>query len=182
MLFSFITTSLDGYYEGPDQEFDWPVVDEEFLAFSVEQLDTIDTLLFGRITYEGMAEYWPSPDAAQDNPEIAHRMNATDKLVASRTLARADWAPSRVLSENVTGELERLKQDRTIAIFGSSSLTASLLSVGVVDELRIMVNPIALGAGRSVLHSAAGRISLRLLRVRPFESGNVLLTYAPVAP
>jgi dihydrofolate reductase len=179
MLFSFITTSLDGYYEGPNQEFDWPVVDEEFLAFSVEQLDTIDTLLFGRITYEGMAEYWTSPEAAQDSPEIAHRMNAVDKLVASRTLTRADWAPSRVLSGNVAGELNRLKQDRTIAIFGSSNLTTSLFPSGVVDELRIMVNPVALGGGMSMLHSATERIPLRLLRVRPFESGNVLLTYAP---
>ena len=179
MLFSFITTSLDGYYEGPNQEFDWPVVDEEFLAFSVEQLDTIDTLLFGRITYEGMAEYWTSPEAAQDTPEIAHRMNAVDKLVASRTLTAADWAPTRVLSDDVAASLMELKQDRVIGIFGSSNLTAGLLALGVVDELRVMVNPVALGGGMSVLRSATERIPLRLLRVRPFVSGNVLLTYAP---
>jgi dihydrofolate reductase len=179
VLFSFITTSLDGYYEGPNQEFDWPVVDEEFLAFSVEQLDTIDTLLFGRITYEGMAEYWTSPAAVEDSPEIAHRMNTVDKLVASRTLTSASWAPTRVLSDDVAASLKELKRDRTIGIFGSSALTASLLPLGVVDELRIMVNPVALGAGISVLHSATERIPLRLLRVRPFDSGNVLLTYAP---
>jgi dihydrofolate reductase len=78
---------------GPNQEFDWPVVDDEFNRFAVEQLNEVDTLLFGRVTYQGMAAYWPTPAAKQDDPEIAARMNAISKIVVSRTLNKAEWSP-----------------------------------------------------------------------------------------
>jgi dihydrofolate reductase len=96
-IFSFMVSSVDGYYEGPNQEFDWPVVDEEFNRFSIEQLHEVDTLLFGRVTYEGMAAYWPTQAALEDNPEVAARMNGIPKIVVSRSLERAEW-PIRGLS------------------------------------------------------------------------------------
>lgn len=70
-IFSFMVATVDGYYEGPNQEFDWPIVDEEFNKFAIEQLDEVDTLLFGRVTYQGMAAYWPTPAAEQDDPKVA---------------------------------------------------------------------------------------------------------------
>ncbi len=182
-IFSFVVATVDGYYEGPNQEFDWPLVDDEFNEFSVEQLDEVDTLVFGRVTYEGMAAYWPTPVANDDDPRIAARMNSISKIVVSRTLDTAEWANTRVIKD--PGELATLKQQpggKDIAIFGSSDLTVSLLRMGLVDELRIMVNPVILGAGRSMFRTARDRIGLKLLRSRPFDSGNVLLTYEPAPP
>lgn len=176
--------TVDGYYEGPNQEFDWPNVDDEFLDFSIEQLDEIGTLVFGRVTYEGMADYWPTPEAKRDIPEIAARMNCLDKLVVSRTLETANWENARLVQSNAAGELSSLKQQtgKDIAIFGSSNLTVNLLHAGLVDELRIMVNPVALGAGHSIFKTSDRRIPLTLLATRVFNPGNVLLSYQPEAP
>jgi dihydrofolate reductase len=180
-IFAFIMTTLDGYYEGPDQEFDFWVIDEEFNRFAVEQLNEADTLLFGRVTYEGMAAYWPTPAAEQDDPWVAARMNGLSKIVVSRTLAKAEWANTRLIGDDVGEQLSRLKRQpgKDIAILGSSELTVSLLKIGLVDEVRLMVNPVVLGAGTSVFRTANERISLKLLKTRPFDSGNVLLSYQP---
>jgi dihydrofolate reductase len=182
-VFAFLVATVDGYYEGPNQEFDWPNVDEEFNHFAVEQLDEADTLLFGRATYEGMAAYWPTPAAQDDDPKVAALMNGLAKIVVSRTLDRADWANTRLISDGVAEEITKLKQQpgKDIAILGSSDLTVGLMRMGLVDELRIMVNPIILGAGKSLFRTADERISLKLLKARPFESGNVLLYYQPAA-
>jgi hypothetical protein len=83
-IFSFHVTTVDGNYEGPDQEFDWPIVDDEFNQFALGQLDEVDTLMFGRVTHELMASYWPTPAAEQDDPKVAERMNSLPKLVVSR--------------------------------------------------------------------------------------------------
>jgi len=178
-----ITVSLDGYYVGPNQEFDWPVAGQEFDEFSLRQLDEVDTLLFGRVTYELMASYWPTPAAREGDPKTAAAMNDLPKLVVSRTLDKAEWENSRLVGGDVAAELTRLKQQpgKDIAIFGSFDLTVSLLGVGLVDELRIMVSPVLLGDGLSLFRTATERISLKLLQARPFASGNVLLTYQPAA-
>jgi dihydrofolate reductase len=141
-LFSFMMATADGYYEGPNQEFDWPNVDEEFNDFAVEQLEEVDTLLFGRVTYETMAAYWPTPAAEQDDARVVERMNNISKIVASRTLDEAGWTNTRLVTD-VTDELGELKSEpgKDIAIFGSSNLTASLLQAGLVDELPTVTQP-----------------------------------------
>ncbi len=146
------------------------------------QLDELDTLLFGRVTYEGMAAYWPTPAAEQDDPRVAARMNGISKIVVSRTLSNPEWANTRLIRDHVGDEIATLKQQpgKDIAIFGSSALTVSLLKLGLVDEVRIMVMPVALGAGRSLFRTADERINLKLLKTRQFESGNVLLYDEPV--
>ena len=181
-IIAFLVATVDGYYEGPNQEFDWPVVDDEFNEFGLQQLDEVDTLLFGRVTYEGMASYWPTPAAQDDDPKVASRMNSIAKIVVSRTLDKADWNNTRLVTDDVAGELTRLKQQpgKDIAIFGSSALTVSLLRLGLVDELRIMFHPVILGDGRSLFRTADERIGLKLLKTRIFDSGNVLLCYQPV--
>jgi dihydrofolate reductase len=180
-VFSFMMVTVDGYYEGPNQEFDFWIVDDEFDEFSVEQLDEVDALVFGRVTYEGMAAYWPTPAAEEDDPRVAARMNSLPKVVVSRTLDKAEWANTRLV--NATEELTALKQQpgKDIAILGSSDLTVSLLQMGLVDEVRIMVNPVVLGTGKSVFRTASERISVKLLKSRAFNSGNVLLYYQPAA-
>jgi dihydrofolate reductase len=180
-IVAFLVTTVDGYYEGPNQEFDWPVVDQEFNEFGLQQLEEFDTLLFGRVTYQGMAAYWPTPAAEQDDPRVAAKMNGLPKIVVSRTLEAAEWANTRLLSGDLAEELTRLKQQpgKDIAIFGSSNLTVSLLQLGLVDELRIMVHPVVLGDGKSLFRTATERISLTLVGTRAFESGSVMLYYRP---
>jgi dihydrofolate reductase len=176
-IFAFIMTTLDGNYEGPNREFDFWVADEEFDRFSAEQLDEVDTLVFGRVTYEGMAAYWPMRAAAQDNPEVAARMNGLGKIVVSRTLDSADWSGTRIVRDAAElGELKR-QPGKDVAILGSCALTESLLRIGLVDELRIMVNPVVIGDGKSLFRTARERIGLRLVKTRRFDSGNVLLHY-----
>lgn len=157
------------------------MVDEEFNEFAVRQLDEVDTLVFGRVTYEGMASYWPTPEAEQDDPRVASMMNGLPKIVVSRTLERADWANTRVVRDDIAGELAGLKQrpGKDVAIFGSSALTASLIEAGLVDEVWIMVAPVVLGAGKSLFRTAGRRIAMRLADTRRFAAGNVLLTYVP---
>jgi dihydrofolate reductase len=178
-LYSFMVVTLDGFYEGPNGEFDWPNVDQEFNEFGIEQLHDTDLLVFGRATYEGMAGYWPIPAARQDDPVVAELMNTLPKVVVSTTLASADWNNSRVVAGDVAEELTKLKQQpgKGIAIFGSPSLTVSLIELGLVDELRVLVNPIVLGDGRSLFRTTRDRLRLELLQTRTFRSGNVLLTY-----
>jgi dihydrofolate reductase len=175
----FLVASADGYYEGPNGEFDWPVVDAEFNAFATEQLDSTDTMVFGRVTYGGMAAWWPTESARTNDPEVARRMNEKAKIVVSRTLERADWEHTRVF--RTVDELAALKEEPggNVIIMGSSNLAASLLDAGLVDELRIMVMPVLLGGGKSLLHTVTGRVPLTLLGVTTFKSGNVWLTYQP---
>lgn len=181
-IFSFVMTTMDGYDEGPAGEFDFWNADDEFAEFSVEQLDEADTLVFGRVTYEGMAAYWPTDAAQRDSPAIAARMNGYPKIVVSRTLDRADWPGTELIRSPERLAEVKQRPGRDIAVLGSADLTADLLRLGLLDELRILVNPVVLGAGRPLLRTAGERIGHRLLRARVFDSGNVLLCYRPLPP
>ena len=182
-LLSFMVMTLDGYHEGPNHEFDWPNVDDEFNDFAISQLNDIDTLIFGRATYEGMASYWPTPAALEDDRVIADRMNNIPKVVFSSSLESADWQNTRLVSGDVAGAITELKQQsgKNLAVFGSSTLTVSLIDEGLVEELRVMVHPILLGAGKSLFSALHRRVPVKLERTTVFSSGNVLLHYRPAA-
>jgi dihydrofolate reductase len=179
ILFNMMT--LDGFFAGPDGALDWHVVDEEFLAFAIEQLDSVDTLLFGRITYQFMADYWPKPDAIEHDPVIAQKMNQTPKIVFSRTLEKAEWENSRLVKEKVAEELLKLKEQpgKDMIIFGSANFAATLTQNNLIDEYRVMVNPVVLGSGKTLFPKVRSRLLLQLESSRIFRSGNVLLTYQP---
>ena len=180
-MFSFMMASADGYHAGPGGALDWHHVDREFSQFALAQLRGAGTLVFGRVTYEGMAAFWPTPAGEQSDPDVAKAMNTTPKIVISRTLAQVTWAGTQVISTHAEEELAKLKQQpgQDIVIPGSSTLTASLLQTSLLDELRTMVNPVILGQGRS-LFAGAGRTNLKLLKTHQFTSGNVLLYYQPI--
>ena len=163
-LISFMVVTLDGFYAGPDDEFDWPNVDDDFNDFAISQINDIETLLFGRVTYEGMAAFWPTPEALEADPVVAARMNGIDKIVFSKTLAAADWEHTTLVAGDAVATIEELKRrpGKNLALFGSPTLTASLLDAGVIDEVRVMVNPILLGAGKSLYQGLATRIPLAL--------------------
>jgi dihydrofolate reductase len=158
-------------------------VNEEFNDFAINQLNDIGMLLFGRVTYEVMASFWPTDFAREDDPIVAEKMNTMPKIVVSRTLEKANWQNTRLVKEHVAEEIAQLKQQpgKDIAVFGSSDLAVSLLEMGLLDELRIMVNPVVLGSGKSLFKGLHERLKLNLLRTQQFQSGNVLLYYEPVA-
>jgi dihydrofolate reductase len=181
-LASFIFTSLDGFYEGPNGELDWPVIDDEFDDFAVRQLDEADLVGFGGATYEHMAAYWPTDQAKANDPAITTRMNDKEKVVFSTTLTDASWSRTTVIRGEAAECVPTLKAaaGKEILVLGSAHLTANLAQAGVLDELRIMICPIVLGQGRSLFEDLKNRVSLTLLRVKQFNSGNLVLTYRPL--
>ena len=184
----FMMTTLNGLYERgrwdvDPNALDWHHTDAEFETFAATQLGEADTILFGRVTYEGMASYWPTPEAIASDPAVAEQMNALAKVVFSRTLTRVTWSNSRLAGEDVAGEIRRLKEQpgKDILILASSDLAVTLAAEGLIDEYRIMVNPVLAGQGKSVFAGLARDVSLTLLGTRTFGNGNVLLTYAPAS-
>lgn len=171
--------SLDGFFEGSSKwDLSWHNVDKEFNDFAIAQLNETGTLLFGRVTYEGMAGYWASPDAAKNDPVVAGLMNQIPKIVFSKTLDKAEWNNTRLVKDRVADEISKLKKqsDKDLAIFGSANLMSKLMRMNLIDEHRVMVNPVILGNG-SPLFLTKDKLNLKILKTRAFRNGNVLLTY-----
>lgn len=171
--------SVDGFFEGLNHDLSWHNVDKEFDEFTIEQLGEIDTILFGRRTYEMMESFWPTEQAKKSDPIVAEKMNNLPKFVFSKTLSAANWNNATLHKENVTEEIKRLKEKegREIAVFGSSDLCVSLLKAELLDELRIMVNPVVLGEGKRLFEGLDGKLKLKLLSTRKFGNGNILNYY-----
>ena len=167
--------SLDGFFESPDQKLDFVVLDDEFFDYSKGMLRAADTLLFGRATYEHIASYWPH--APSD--EIADKMNNLPKIVFSRTLQRAAWNNSRLAKNNLQEEVSNLKKQtgKDLVVLGSATVASSLLKAGLVDEYRVILQPVLLGRGNPLFKDITERIQLKLMSAKPFGSGVVLLSY-----
>jgi dihydrofolate reductase len=174
-----MSVSLDGYVEGPDREIDWHLVDDEFNAFAVDTLSATEVLIMGRKTYQLMAGYWPT--ATGNDPDVKARMNGTPKLVFSRTLKSVAWQNSRLATGSIADEAARLKRGPGDGLLwvGGSELASSFLEQGLIDELRIILTPILLGAGKAVFGDIKKRHPLKLVSTRSFKSGNVMATYEP---
>jgi dihydrofolate reductase len=185
-LISFTQVSLDGYFADSHGDMSWAHKrpdDAEWNAFVAGNASGGGTLLFGRVTYEMMASFWPTPMAAQMMPDVAEQMNKLPKVVFSRTLSTVTWSNTRLFPSNLVEEVRQLKQDAGagIAILGSGSLVSQLASAGLIDEFQVVVNPIALGQGKSLFAGIARPLQLKLKSERTFSNGNVVLTYVPVA-
>lgn len=180
-LIVFNLVTLDGFFEGPGREIDWHNVDDEFNDQAVAMLDSADTLLFGRVTYELMARFWPTADAIRLDPIVAGRMNGKEKIVFSRTLERADWSHTRLVKGGMEQEVERLKlkPGKALLLLGSGNVMSQLAQQGMIDEYRLMMNPLVLGKGNPLFQGMEKRLDLTLAGVRGFHNGNVLLTYQP---
>ena len=169
--------SVDGFFEGPNRDISWHNVDAEFNDLAIEFLNSIDLLVFGRVTYDLMAGYWPTKDAIRDDQIIAAKMNSLAKIVVSRTMQKADWNNTRLINDIVEIKKAKEQPGKDIAIFGSSDLALSLLKEGLIDEFRVIVNPVILGSGKTLLQGISDKLDLKLLNTRTFKSGNVLLSY-----
>jgi dihydrofolate reductase len=167
--------TVDGYFEGPNHAFDWFVPDEEFFEYAKNMLRSADTLIFGRRTYQHMANYWPT--APMD--EIAEKMNNLEKVVFSRSLRDVDWKNARLAIDDLAKEISKLKQlpGKDMVVLGSASIASALLELGLIDEYRIILDPILLGGGTLLFSGITKRTRLKLCSAKPFGSGVVLLTY-----
>ncbi len=170
-------TSLDGFMSGLNGEIEWnaPYFDEEMAGFVHEVLEGLDTLLFGRVTYEWFAHFWPNEGVKHD-PGHAGLMNSLPKIVFSQSLEKAEWNNSRIVRDNVVEEVHRLKQQegKNMVIDGSPTLIHSFTSLGLIDEFLIRLHPITLGSGVPLFKQA---VNLKLLEARPLRSGVVILRY-----
>jgi dihydrofolate reductase len=167
--------SLDGFFESPSKQLDWIVLDEDFFQYAREMLRAADTLLFGRATYQHMAGYWPS--APKD--EIADQMNSLHKIVFSGTLEKADWHNSTLVKNNAAEEVSKLKQQprKDKVILGSAVLASSLLQSDLIDEYRVILNPVLIGAGNPLFKGIKHRLILKLQQTRTLASGVIVLYY-----
>lgn len=169
--------SLDGFFEGPTKgEIDWFVFDDEMEKFIVDTQLNAQTLLFGRVTYEMMAAYWPTAEG-----RIAEFMNSVEKYVFSRTLDKVDWDRTTLVKDNAVEEIKRLKEGSggDIFVFGSADFSQTLMENGLVDEYHFGINPVVLGQGIPWFKGGYGVTGLELLDSKTLKSGVVLLFYRP---
>ena len=176
-VFNLVT--LDGYFAGPAGDISWHNVDAEFQELAEAASNSGATLLFGRVTYELMARYWPAPEGIKDDPVVARGMNDAEKVVFSRTLDKVDWANTRLVKGDMMAEVRRLKEGsgKDLTVLGSGSLVAQLAQARLIDEYQILLNPVILGQGKTMFEGVKDRFSLRLAKTRTFGNGNVLLIY-----
>ncbi|MEU6865766.1 dihydrofolate reductase family protein [Streptomyces sp. NPDC046876] len=179
-----MSVSLDGFFEGPQRQGDWHVVDDELHRHFNEELADIDGFLHGRVMYELMAGVWPTADADPANAgpmaEFADIWRRTPKYVYSRTLEQEDvgWN-STVVRDVVPAEVAALKAagDGDL-VLGGADIAASFLRQDLVDAYRIYVHPVRIGRGRPLFPSEEVRVPLRLEGTRSFGNGVVRLSYA----
>lgn len=183
-LIVFNSVTLDGYFAGPNGDLSWAHRDRpdaEWDAFVAGNASGGGRLLLGRKTYELMASYWPTPKAVKNDPAVAEGMNRLEKVVFSRTLKQASWSNTKLSRGNLVEEVRRMKKEpgEGIAILGSGSIVSQLAPEGLIDEYQLVVNPIVLGAGRTMFDGIPEKLPLRRTNVRAFGNGNVLLCYEP---
>lgn len=179
----FMLVSLDGYFEGPKHDLSWHNVDGEFNEFAIAQTRSVGALLFGRRTYQLMEDYWPTEVARKTDPIVANLMNTTPKIVFSRTLKKVTetehWKNVRLIKDDVKEEIMKLKKrsGKDLAVYGSSNFCVTLLEMGLLDEIRLLVNPVIIGKGTPLFAGIKKRLDFKLLNTKTFKNGNVLLFY-----
>ena len=167
--------TLDGFFEGP-HGLDWVVLDADFFEYAGMMLREASTLLFGRKTYEHMAAHWPTAPA----DEIANKMNHLPKLVFSRTLDKVEWNNSTLVKGDYAEEVLKWKQQDgqgDLVILGSAMLASHFLQFGLVDEYRVILNPVLLGEGKPLFPDIKKKMNLKLTRTKPLASGVIILYY-----
>jgi len=176
------TISLDGFFTDAHNDMSWAHRrDPEWNAFVAGNASGNGALLFGRVTYDQMRAFWPTPQAAQMMPEVAAGMNTMPKYVVSRTLRQADWQNTTVLKGDLATEIRALKaQDGPdLVVLGSGSLVSQLTAAGLVDQFQLVLNPTILGQGRTLFETVGERLTLKLAKSQAFGNGNVVLSYLP---
>ncbi len=176
-----VSVSLDGFIEGPDRDLGWQLVDDELHTHFNEQLSAMGAFLDGRVTYELMAEFWPTADQDPSSPppmvEFARIWRDMPKIVYSRTLERADWNTVVVRDVVVEEVMELKRQPGGDLALGGADLAAGFMRHDLIDEYRLYVHPVVIGRGKPLFPASDARTSLRLAETRTFGNGVVLLRY-----
>ncbi|MGE5123935.1 MAG: dihydrofolate reductase family protein [Acidobacteriaceae bacterium] len=179
-----IPITLDGYIEGPHRELDWVNADDDLHDYFTQQLKNTDLLLFGRVAYELLASYWPNatsdPNLPRGMVDFANTINPLPKIVFSRTLEDAGWNTS-IRRSIIPAEIVEMKNQpgKDIGLSGGASIAQAFLHHALVDEIRLMVQPVAIGNGKSLFGGLGDSLKLELLSQQAFESGAVALCYRP---
>lgn len=184
-----VQVSLDGFTAGPNGELDWlveHVVSEEGWNSLNDLVSTVDTVLLGRVNYQGFASYWPAmatnPSSTKNDIEFSRWLDTTPKLVFSRTLEQVEWKNARLVKENIAEEIRSLKQQegQDMVILHSASLAQTFMQLGLIDEYRLSVHPVVLGGGILLFKDIKDRMNLKLVEAKTFRSGVVLLFYQSI--
>ena len=191
VMFNWMTAN--GYFAGVDGNLDWIVPDEEQTKAAVAGIPLVDTVLFGRRTYEMFEKFWsravedsstaPDPhhpgQRTEEHRAIAIWLNDSTKLVFSESMKNATWKNSRVLPQLDPREIAMTKSQpgKDMMIFGSGSIVSQLTQHGLIDEYQFVVCPVFLSSGRPLLTNVSKHLRLDLLEVKPYPSGDVMLRY-----
>ena len=182
----FNSISLDGFFTDQNGDMSWAHKNDpewnEFVAGNAKG-GSEGLFLFGRVTYQMMARWWPSEQAIQMMPEVANAMNNRSKVVFSRTLEEATWSNTRLVKDNMIDEVQKLKSEtgEDIVIFGSGTIVSQLTQEGLIDEYQMVINPIVLGSGRTMFEGVKEKVVLKRTSERTFDNGNIFACYERVA-
>jgi dihydrofolate reductase len=190
-IIAALQVSVDGFIEGPNGEMDWAMMeDEETWRDVFEMLSHVDTFILGRKMYPGYEQYWlavladpggilPFSDRVASKNEIAYARLADSRqhIVLSTSLDKVAWKTTRIVRD--VEDIQKMKQQPGKDMFavGGATLVSSLMNLGLIDELRLMVNPLILGGGMALFKDVKERHSLKLIKAKPLKSGKVSLTY-----
>jgi dihydrofolate reductase len=180
-LYVSMITSLDGFIEGPNRELDWfAEQNPQFERYCEEMMDSVGLAIYGRKSYELMAKYWPNAQANPRSPQelgFAQRMNALPKLVLSRSLTKAEWNNTRIVT--APAEIAALKREtgKPMVAWAGASLVSTLTQLGLVDEYRLVIHPVVLGRGTALFQQP---LKLRQVRAQSLGGGLSVLCYEPI--
>lgn len=181
LAFNFIT--LNGFYKGPNEDINWHRHGKEENEFAANNMKSDGaTLLFGRVTYEMMASYWPTSMALENDAAVAKGMNKAEKIVFSRTLKKVSWNNTSLVKGDMVEEVKKMKQmpGKDMVVLGSGSIVTQLTDAGLIDEYQLMIDPVALGKGTPIFKNLKHPLDLKLISTKNFKSGVVLLCYQPM--
>lgn len=185
-LVSFMHISLDGFAADANRGLGWVSYDSELQQYADGIVATVGSPVYGRITYELMAGYWPAmlnnPDASEHSKAHAQWVDKATKIVFSRTMKKADWNNTIVINDNIAEEINKLKQQpgKDLVIFGSPGLAHSFMELDLIDEYQFTLNPVLLGSGLPVYENIKNKTDLRLVKATTLKSGVVGLHYVRV--
>ncbi|MEO8392147.1 MAG: dihydrofolate reductase family protein [Chloroflexota bacterium] len=188
-IISLIHLSLDSLSAGPNDELDWISYDSELEQDAHSIQDFTDAVIWGRKTYEGMAGYWltvpGNPASSPAELEHARYLDASTKIVVSRTLDHIDWAGNTktvLIKDNIAEQINAIKQQsgKDIWFLGSPVLAQTFMELDLIDEYRFNINPVVLGVGKPFFANPARNFKLKLMASKTLQSGVVTLRYEPV--
>jgi dihydrofolate reductase len=182
-LIFFIHTSLDGFVAGINGEMDWINTDDAMFDFVATMTNKADTALYGRVTYDMMQSYWPTageqPNASKHDKEHSAWYNKVSKVVLSKTISEKGLDNTKVIADELADNVNKIKKQdgKNILIFGSPTASHSLLSLGLIDEFWLFVNPVLLGNGIPLYKGTTETTKLKLIETQTFSLGVIALHY-----